>query len=837
DSSGRIVVGEGRYSRITRRNAQLIELTFDDGSKVRCTPDHRFMLRDGSWKEAQELTIEDSLMHQLSHSAATIGNFDFALKPIRGSINGIASFNRCVVDIRWPDECADVYDITVNEHHNFMLANGCIVSNSVDGDSPAAYRYTEARLTRLATEMLSDIDKDTVDFIPNYDESRVEPTVLPTRIPHLLVNGSSGIAVGMATNIPPHNLSEVIEATIYLIQNPGARLKTLMNFLPGPDFPTGGFIYGREGVLQAYERGRGTVIMRARAAIDRAGKAGERMAIVITEIPYQVNKAKLIERIAELINDKKIEGISDLRDESDREGMRIMIELKRDAIPDIVLNNLYKLTPMQQSFGVINLAIVNGQPRELNLVDTLNIFIEHRRDVVIRRTKYELRKAEARAHILEGLKKAIDQLDAVISTIRKSKSTPEARESLISRFKFTDAQARAILEMQLQRLTGLERQKLVDEYKEVIQRIAELQEILANESVLRNVIVKELREVQHSYGDKRRTEIIEAGAELTLEDLIADEDMAITVTHSGYIKRTPVSVYRAQKRGGTGRRGASLKTEDLVDHLFVASAHSYIMIFTDRGQVYKLKVHEIPDAAAAGRGKAIVNLVNMQKGESVAGIVPVRDFEEGRYVVLVTRKGTIKKTELSEFANIRSNGIIAMGVDDDDELIAAELTDGKKKIFMATHEGMAICFNETDARPMGRPAYGVRGISLDKDDYVISVAAVTGEEDMLSISENGFGKRTNLEEYRLQSRAGKGVINMKTSERNGKVVAVLPVNDESQVLIITNQGKLIRVETKGIRESGRSTQGVKLIDTSDGDQVSSASLIERQQDATDETAN
>ncbi len=734
-----------------------------------------------------------------------------------------------------------VYDAMVRMAQDFSmrypLIDGQGNFGSVDGDAAAAYRYTEARLTRLATETLSDIDKDTVDFIPNYDESRVEPTVLPTRIPNLLVNGSSGIAVGMATNIPPHNLSEVIEATVYLIQHPNAPLKLLMNLLPGPDFPTGGFIYGREGILNAYKTGRGSIVMRARAAIDRAGKSGERMAIVITEIPYQVNKAKLIERIAELINDKKIEGISDLRDESDREGMRIMIELKRDAIPDIVLNNLYKLTPMQQSFGVINLAIVNGQPRELNLVETITIFIEHRRDVVIRRTKYELRKAEARAHILEGLKKAIDHLDAVISTIRKSKSTPEAREALIAKFKFTDLQARAILEMQLQRLTGLERQKLIDEYKEVIQRIAELQEILANESVLRNVLIRELREIQHSYGDKRRTEIIESGAELTLEDLIADEDMAITVTHSGYIKRTPVSVYRAQRRGGMGRKGASLKTEDLVDHLFVASAHSYIMIFTSKGQVYKLKVHEIPDAAAAGRGKAIVNLVNMQKGEKVAGIVAVRDFEEGRYVAFVTRKGTIKKTELSEFANIRANGIIAMGIDEDDELIAAELTDGKMKIFMATHEGMAICFNETDARPMGRPAYGVRGITLDKGDYVISVAAVTGEEEMLSISENGYGKRTNLEEYRLQSRAGKGVINMKTSERNGKVVAVLPVNDESQVLIITNQGKMIRVETRGIRKSGRSTQGVTLIDTSDGDMVASASLIERQQDATDETTN
>ncbi|HKP12372.1 MAG TPA: DNA gyrase subunit A, partial [Blastocatellia bacterium] len=726
-----------------------------------------------------------------------------------------------------------VYDAMVRMAQDFSLRYPLVKGQgnfgSVDGDAAAAYRYTEARLTRIGTEMLADIDKETVDLVPNYDESRVEPTVLPTRFPNLLVNGSGGIAVGMATNIPPHNLNEVVEAAIYLIQNPNARLSTLMERVPGPDFPTGGFIYGREGIRQAYETGRGTIIMRAKASIDRAGRSAERMAIVITEIPYQVNKAKLIERIAELINDKKIEGISDLRDESDREGMRIMIELKRDAIPDIVLNNLYKLTPMQQTFGMINLAIVNGQPRELKLVDTLNIFIEHRREVVTRRTRFELKKAEARAHILEGLKKALDHLDEVISIIRKSKATVEAREALMLRFKFSELQARAILEMQLQKLTGLERQKLIDEYKEIIQLIAELQEILANEAVLRNVIVKELREVQREYGDERRTQIIESGAELTLEDLIADEDMAITVTHSGYIKRTPVSVYRAQRRGGMGRRGATLKTEDVVDHLFVASTHSYVMIFTNNGQVYKLKVHEIPDAAAAGKGKAIVNLLNMPKGEKVAGIIPVRAFEEGRYVVMATRKGTIKKTELSEFANIRPSGINAMGIDDGDELITVELTDGKKKIFLATHEGMAICFDESDVRSMGRPAYGVRGITLGKDDYVISVAAVPDDIEMLSISENGFGKRTKLEEYRFQSRGGKGVINMKTSDRNGLVVAVLPVNDESQLMMITNHGKMIRIDAKTIRVSGRSTQGVKLIDTSDGDMVSSASLIERQQ--------
>jgi DNA gyrase subunit A len=729
-----------------------------------------------------------------------------------------------------------VYDAMVRMAQDFAmrypLVDGQGNFGSVDGDAAAAYRYTEARLSRIATEMLADIDKETVDFIPNFDESREEPVVLPTRYPNLLVNGASGIAVGMATNIPPHNLTEVIEAVIYLIQNPTARLKTIMGMVPGPDFPTGGFIYGRDGIQQAYLTGRGSIVMRAKVAVDRVGRAGERMAIVVTEIPYQVNKAKLVERIAELINDKKMEGISDLRDESDREGMRIVIELKRDAVPDLVLNNLYKLTPMQQSFGVINLAIVNGQPKVLNLIDTLGLFIEHRRDVVIRRTRFELKKAEARAHILEGLKKALDNLDAVITLIRKSKSALEAREGLMDRFKFTELQAKAILEMQLQRLTGLERQKIEDEYKEIIQRIAELQEILTNESVLRTLIIKELREVQKDYGDERRTQIIESGAELSLEDLIADEDMAITVTHSGYIKRTAASLYRAQRRGGTGRKGASLKTEDVVDHIFVATTHSYVMIFSDRGKVYKLKVHEIPDAAAAGRGKAIVNLVNIPKEEKFAGILAVREFEEGKYVVMGTRNGTIKKTELSEFANIRNNGIVAMGIEDDDELIAAEITDGKKKIFLATRDGMAICFEESDVRPMGRTAYGVRGIALDKGDYVVSISQVVGNEDMLSISERGFGKRTRLDEYRLQSRAGKGVINMKTSERNGQVVAVLPVADDSQVLIITQGGKLIRLDASRIRESGRSTQGVKLIDASEGDLVSAASLIERQQDAT-----
>jgi DNA gyrase subunit A len=737
-----------------------------------------------------------------------------------------------------PHGDAAVYDTMVRMAQDFSmrypLVDGQGNFGSIDADAPAAYRYTEARLTRIATEMLADIEKETVTFVPNYDESRMEPTVLPTRIPNLLVNGSDGIAVGMATKIPPHNLSELIEATIHLIQHPRATVKELMQLLPGPDFPTGGFIYGREGIIQAYETGRGVLQLRARAAIDKIGRGSqERAAIVITEIPYQVNKAKLIEQIAELVQNKRLEGIAEIRDETDREStaqkkVRIVIELKRDAVPQIILNKLYKLTQLQTSFGVINLAIVNGQPRVLNLVETLSEFIAFRREVVRNRTQYELRKAKARAHILEGLKKALDVLDELIKLIRSSKTTEEAKQGLMARFKFSELQAQAILDMQLRRLAALERQKLLDEYKEIIQLIAELEEILANERALRNVIIKELRAVQKEYADARRTQIVEQGVELKLEDLIADEDVVITLTHSGYIKRTPLSAYRAQRRGGTGRKGMSTRSEDEVAHLFIASTHSHLMVFTTQGQVYKLKVHEIPEATAAGRGKAIVNLINLPSQEKVAGVIPVREFSEGEYVVMVTRQGVIKKTELSEFANIRSSGIIAMGVESGDELMAVELTDGKKKIFLATRGGYAICFDEEDVRPMGRAARGVRGIDLRSDDYVVSVCAVQGEEQMLTVTTNGFGKQTPLSQYRFQSRGGKGVINIKTTQRNGEVVAVMPVTEESEVLIITSQGKLIRIEADQVRATGRSAQGVKLIDTSDGDLVASASLVESQ---------
>ncbi|HEX8174027.1 MAG TPA: DNA gyrase subunit A [Pyrinomonadaceae bacterium] len=759
-----------------------------------------------------------------------------------------------------------VYDTIVRMAQDFNmrypLVDGQGNFGSIDGDAAAAMRYTEVRMAKIASEVLADIEKETVDFSPNYDESLSEPTVLPTRIPNLLINGSDGIAVGMATKIPPHNLTEVVDATIALLRKPDIKIQELMKIVTGPDFPTGGFIYGGEELKRSYATGRGVIQMRARAGIDRIGRGTqERDAIVITEIPFQVNKARLIERIAELINEKKLDGISDLRDESDREGMRIVIELKRDAVPQVVLNKLYKLTPMQSSFGVINLAILNGQPRVLNLKEMLEAFVDFRREVVRRRTEYELRKARARAHILEGLNKALDALDFIIALIRNARSVEEAKQWLtgqmktmneikswkgatgdstlagfitklqkaIAKLDFSEAQAQAILDLQLRRLSALERQKILDEYKGIIQLIAELEEILANESSLRRVIVKELEEVRKEFGDKRRTEIVEEGVELSIEDLIADEDVAITVTNSGYIKRTPVTTYQRQGRGGKGRFGASTgKNGDFVEHLFIASTHAYIMIFTDDGQVFKLKVHEVPDAGASARGKAIVNLINLPSDRKLAGVVPVREFSEGRYVVMVTRKGIIKKTALSDFQNIRSNGINAINVDEGDELLDVVLTDGKKRIFIATHNGLAIRFDEEDVRPMGRATRGVRGIDLRKDDIVVSLCAVSPDdtERMLSVSEQGFGKQTKITDYRFQSRGGKGVINMKTNDKTGKVVAVFPVDDESEIMIITQQGKLIRIEADSIRKTGRSASGVRLIKTDGGDRVTSASLVE-----------
>ena len=722
-----------------------------------------------------------------------------------------------------------IYDTLVRMAQDFSyrytLVDGQGNFGSIDGDPPAAMRYTEARMAPLAEALLEDIDRETVDFVPNYDEERQEPAYLPSKVPNLLVNGSGGIAVGMATNMPPHNLTEICEAVVHLIEQPGATLRDVMDKVPGPDFPTGGFIYGRAGIRQAYQTGRGQITMRARAEIERLGK--DRDSIIITEIPYQVNKARLIEKIAELVTDKRIEGISDIRDESDRHGMRIVVELKRGEQASIVLNNLFKLTPMQSTFGVINLSIVNGQPRVLNLLELLRNFIEHRVDVVRRRTQYELKQAQARAHILEGLQKALDHIDAIITLIRAAKTAAEARDGLIRQFEFTEIQAKAILEMQLQRLTGLERQKIVDELAELRTRIAELREILASDAKLREVIIKELRDVQKKYGDERRTRIVDEEGEINIEDLIAEEDAVITVSRSGYLKRTPLSIYRNQGRGGKGRIGMRTRDEDAVTKVFVANTHSYMLIFTDRGRLYWLKVYEIPDVGSAGKGKAIVNLANLLPGEEVRALLSVREFAANVSVIMATRKGTVKKTSLENFSNPTARGIIAMGVPDDDELIAAELLSGDETVFIGTHDGMCIRFHNSDVREMGRQAYGVIGIRLDEGDYVVAMIACTSEEEkVLTVTEGGFGKRTAVEEYRAQGRGGKGIINVRTTDKNGKVVAIMPVNEESDVLVMTANGKLIRVRSSTIRAVGRATQGVRLIQLDDDDKVTAATLTE-----------
>jgi DNA gyrase subunit A len=750
-----------------------------------------------------------------------------------------------------------VYDAMVRMAQPFSLRYPLIDGQgnfgSVDGDPPAAYRYTESRMTDIAEQLLADIDKDTVDFVANFDDTTVEPVVLPTRVPNLLVNGSNGIAVGMATNIPPHNLTEVIDACITMVNNPQATLPDLLKHVQGPDFPTGGYIHGRGGIMEAYKNGRGRFIMRAKAAIEHLTK--DKDAIVVTEIPYQVNKARLIERIAELVNNKVIDEVADVNDFSDRDGMRIVIELKRGAEPQIVLNQLFKHTSMQESFSMIFLAVVNGQPKELGLVQAIRLFVDHRIDVVRRRTAYLLMKAREREHILEGYRIALDNLDAIIKLIRGSGSRPEAKENLLAaKFKITDAllieriggregkltprQADAILDLQLYRLTKLSTDEILNELKELREKIAEYESILASEKKLRGVIVKELEEIKKNYGDERRTIIQDEAAELALEDLIADEQVAVTVSHSGYMKRTAISTYRQQRRGGTGRKGMSTREEDFVEHLFIASTHDYILVFTNTGRVYWLKVYEIPELSAAGKGKAIASLVSLQPGESVRTLLPARNLEEeGKNIFFVTRNGTVKKTPLKDFSNVMSRGIIAIGIDKGDELVAVACTDGNQIVFLASHEGMAIRFDEEDVRPMGRPAYGVRGMDLDKGDYIVGMAVTpknrkkgkNGEADeanlILSVTEQGYGKRTDVDEYRLQSRGGKGVINVKTTARNGNVVGIMLVNEKTELMVISQYGKIIRIDSTNIREAGRSTQGVRLLHLENGDRVAAASVI------------
>jgi len=764
-----------------------------------------------------------------------------------------------------------VYDALVRLAQTWSLRYPLIFGQgnfgSVDGDPPAADRYTEAKLAPVSTALLEDLDKDTVDFRPNYDGSEVEPDVLPARIPNLLINGSDGIAVGMATKIPPHNLTEIVDATITLVNNPNAQLAEILKFVQGPDFPTAGIIHGRAGIFEAYRTGRGRFMMRAKAAIETFSK--DREAIIITEIPYQVNKARLVERIAQLVNDKDIEDISDIRDESDRDGMRIVVELKRGAQPQIVLNQLFKHTQMQESFSMILLAVVNGQPREMGLIQTIKYFIEHRVDVVRRRTAYLLQKAKDREHILEGYLTALDHLDNVIAIIRGSANRADARENLVLYFggkkidinttgrapkldtekPFTSRQADAILELQLHRLTKLSIDEISKELAEVRDSIAEYESILGSEAKLRRVIIKELEEVKKLYGDDRRTRIEDEAAEIVLEDLITDEQVAVTVSHSGYMKRTPISTYRMQRRGGTGRTGMKTRDEDFVEHLFLASTHAYILIFTNKGRVYWLKVYEIPDVSAAGKGKHIGNLIGLQPGETVKTMLAVRNLEEeNKFIFFATRNGSVKKSELREFMHVRSNGINAINIDDGDELVSVRITDGHQIIFLASHEGMAVRFEESHVRPMGRAAYGVRGINLDKDDYLVGMATTPkpdapvikekpaeGEPEaidvavkgslILSVTENGFGKRTHADEYRLTNRGGKGVINLKTTDRVGKVVGIAQVDETSEVMLISHYGKIIRMDSKTIRESGRNAQGVRLLHMEPGDRVAAAVVI------------
>jgi len=734
-----------------------------------------------------------------------------------------------------------IYDTLVRMAQNFnmryMLVDGQGNYGSMDGDAAAAMRYTEARLTKLAEELLADIEKETVDFGPNYDESRVEPLVLPSRVPNLLVNGAGGIAVGYATNIPTHNLGEVIEGLLLLLDNPEVTIAQLMKKIPGPDFPTAGFIYGTSGIKDAYETGRGLLTVRAKVAIETDERT-DRERLIITEIPYQVNKSKLIEKIADLAQEDRVSGISDIRDESDREGVRVVIELKRNEIPLVVLNNLYKHSQLQTTFGVNMLALVNNRPEVLNLKRILEAFVEHRREVVVRRTAYDLRKAEERAHILEGLKIALDNLDAVIALIRRSQSPDVARAGLMQQFGLSEIQANAILDMRLQRLTQLERDKLIEEYREVLKTIEYLRSVLGSEALVRKIIRDELTEVKEKYQDERRTKIVKEEAELTLEDLIAEEEVVVTISHAGYIKRNAVTLYRAQRRGGKGKIAMGIKEEDFVETLFTASTHDSLLFFTDAGKVYWLKVHEIPEASRAAKGKALVNLLALSKDEKVTATLPVKEYRADRFVIMGTKQGVIKKTELSAYSNPRQGGIIALSLDAGDKLIGVDLTDGEREILLGTKQGITIRFKEEDVRAMGRTAHGVRGITLEPGDEVIGMETITPDSTtaILTVTEGGYGKRTPVNEYRVQGRGGKGIISVKTTERNGAAVGFLQVRDEDEIMLMAAQGKVLRCKVDDIREIGRNTQGVRLLDM-DGDEdrvVAVVRLVEREEGVPEE---
>ena len=720
-----------------------------------------------------------------------------------------------------PHGDAAVYDTIVRMAQDFSmrypLIDGQGNFGSIDGDPPAAMRYTEVRMTRLAQEFLSDLDKETVDFNPNYDGSISEPALLPTTIPNLLINGSSGIAVGMATNIPPHNLSEVCEALFRIIDRPEIDLQELMTIIPAPDFPTAGFIIGRQGILDAYKTGRGIIKIRARAFVEKIGQNRER--IVISEIPYQVNKTKLLEKIAELVKDKKIEGVSDIRDESDRDGMRIAIEVKRDGRALVILNRLYKYTQMEISFGIIFLAIVNGRPEVLNLKEILDHFINHRREIIVRRTIHDLKKAKERAHILEGLKKALDFLDNVIEVIRSSSEPKEAKVRLMDDFELSEVQSQAILEMRLQRLTGLEREKINSEYEDLIKSISKFKAILESPPMVLQIIKEEIQEIKERHGDERRTEILHDTGEIDVEDLIAEEDMVVTISHNGYIKRNPISLYRAQRRGGKGMTGVKPKEEDFVELLFVASSHDYLLFFTNKGRVHWKKVHEVPEAGRMSRGKAIVNLLDLKRDEKVATTLSLRDFQEGRYIVMATKEGLVKKTDLLSYSHPRTSGIVALKIREGDELIAVRVTSGEQDIFLTTRTGKSIRFGESGLRSMGRVASGNIGIRLEKGDEVVGMEILNEGATILTVTENGYGKRTKTEEYRSQARGGKGILTIKTTERNGQVVCAYQVTNQDQLMIIAEQGKIIRLRVMDISVIGRNTQGVKLIGLGEGEKV------------------
>ncbi len=727
-----------------------------------------------------------------------------------------------------------VYDTLVRMAQDwnmrYPLIDGQGNFGSIDGDSAAAYRYTESRLMKIAEELLADIDKETIDFVPNFDEVTVEPTVLPSKLPNLLINGSDGIAVGMATKMPPHNIQEVITAAISLINKSDMTVKDLMKYIPGPDFPTGAYINGRDGIKSAYETGRGVIQLRAKAMIEPMAR-GDRECIIINEIPYQVNKARLMEKIAELVRDGKIDGISDLRDESDRDGMRMVIELKRDTVAGVVLNQLYKHTAMQTSFGIIMLAIVNNQPKVLNLKELLQLFIDHRKEVVTRRTVYDLRKAEERAHILEGLKTAIENIDEVVGIVKKAKDPQIARVNLMKRFKLSEIQAQSILDMRLQRLTGLERAKIVEEYNEIQGLIKKLKTILRDEKLIYGIIVEELEELKKKYSDDRRTEILVRSEDLSVEDLIQEEDMVVTISHSGYVKRNPISVYRAQRRGGKGKIGMTTREEDFVEDLFIASTHSYLMVFTASGQVYWLKVHEIPQAGRATKGKAITNLINVSSSDGITAILPVKQFEEGRFIVMATKNGILKKTDLMEYSRPRAGGIKAITVDDDDALVEVRLTNGNQDIFLGLNDGKAIRFKEKEVRSIGRTGRGVKGVTLKKGNAVVGMEVLDGEASILTVTQKGYGKRTDSKDYRVQGRGGSGIITIKVTEKNGNVLSVKQVSDVDDIMLVTDKGKVIRLPAKQVRIMGRSTQGVRLISLNKDEQVTSvAKLAEKDEE-------